>query len=136
MLTVYAVINLRMFPARITAETEKGKAMRNECALTKEQVNEAYKMCVSGETLGEVAKQFFVHKETLRNSFKRCGLRLPQRARPVKNLTTGERYPSITAAGKACRLDAANIRMVCNGERKTCGGMVWKYDGGNDNDTN
>ena len=108
--------------------------MQNEYALTEEQVVVAYQMCVSGKTLGEVATQFFVHSNTLANSFKRYGLKLPKRSRPVKNLTTGEKFPSVNVAAKVYGLDGQNIRAVCNGERKTCGGMVWEYDGGNDND--
>lgn len=97
-------------------------------AMAEEQVREAFRLYESGKTQTEIAKKYFISTTTLQTAFKRYGLQKPSRVRPVKNLTTGERFKSATAAAKAYRLDDANIHLVCKGERKTCGGYAWAYD--------
>lgn len=46
----------------------------------------------------------------------------------VRNLTTGESYPGVGAAARACGLDPSQIVKVCKGKRKTHGGYVWAYE--------
>jgi hypothetical protein len=48
-------------------------------------------------------------------------------ARPVVCLTTGERFPSITAAAQATGSTLVKILQVCQGKRKRTNGMAWAY---------
>lgn len=98
-------------------------------ALTEEQVREAHRLWKSGKTQAEVAAMFYVDAKALVKAFKRHGLPLTYKTvkRPVKNLTTGETFPSITAAGKAYNKHPNGIGKVCKGEMETCGGMRWAY---------
>lgn len=47
--------------------------------------------------------------------------------RPVVCLTTGERFPSITAAADATGAQICKILMVCQGKRKHTKGLAWAY---------
>ncbi len=47
--------------------------------------------------------------------------------RPVVCLTTGERFPSITAAAEATGTQICKIIPVCQGKRKHTGGLTWAY---------
>lgn len=54
--------------------------------------------------------------------------------KPVKNITTGKIYESITAASVACGVDPSTIVKNCKGKIKSCGKdpitgekFVWKY---------
>ena len=45
----------------------------------------------------------------------------------VKNLDTGDVYPSVNAAADALGLDPSKIVKTCKGTRKTHGGYRWAY---------
>ena len=47
--------------------------------------------------------------------------------RPVVCLTTGEWFPSITAAADATGAQLNKIILCCQGKRKTTKGLVWAY---------
>lgn len=54
-------------------------------------------------------------------------IRAAQPKRPVKNLDTGDVYPSISVAADALGLDPSKIVKTCKGTRKTHGGYRWAY---------
>lgn len=47
--------------------------------------------------------------------------------RKVKCVTTGKVYKSLKEAADEFGLHHSNLVACCNGRRKTCGGMIWKY---------
>lgn len=47
--------------------------------------------------------------------------------RPVVCTTTGELFPSITAAAKATGANLCKILLCCQGKRKRTKGLSWKY---------
>lgn len=47
--------------------------------------------------------------------------------KPVKCIETGQIYKSVSSAAKDMGLNSSNIIKVCNGERKTTGGLHWEY---------
>lgn len=49
--------------------------------------------------------------------------------KPVKNLDTGQTFPSINEAARASGLHQGAIWAVCNGRQKTHGGFRWAYEG-------
>lgn len=48
--------------------------------------------------------------------------------RPVVCLTTGELFPSITAAADATGASLSKILMCCQGKRKSTKGLAWAYE--------
>jgi hypothetical protein len=48
--------------------------------------------------------------------------------KPVICLTTGERFPSLTDAANAVRLNTSSICQCLRGRTKTSGGKTWAYD--------
>lgn len=54
-------------------------------------------------------------------------LRSAAERKPVKNLDTGEIFPSIQGAARALGLHAGAIWATCNGKQKTHGGFRWAY---------
>jgi hypothetical protein len=53
------------------------------------------------------------------------------RRHPVRNLDTGEIFPSIHDAAKSCNGAHGNIVKVCTGKRQTAYGYRWAYEGVN-----
>ena len=47
--------------------------------------------------------------------------------KPVKCLTTGKIYESVSDAAKDTNSDASNITKVCNGKYKTTNGLKWRF---------
>lgn len=46
---------------------------------------------------------------------------------PVKCITTGIQYHSISQAARQTRIERSNIGKVCNNKLKTAGKCLWEY---------
>lgn len=51
---------------------------------------------------------------------------MPKNARAVRCLDTGEEFPSIAAAARACKCGAQGIMNAINGKQMTAGGRRWE----------
>ena len=51
---------------------------------------------------------------------------MPKNARAVRCLDTGEEFPSIAAAARACGCGAQGIMRTINGHQTTAGGRRWE----------
>lgn len=49
-------------------------------------------------------------------------------SKPVRDLDTGETFPSVQAAARAYGTDASRISAVCRGRRKTTKGHRWAFE--------
>lgn len=55
-------------------------------------------------------------------------MRRAQPTRAVRNLSTGEVFPSIGSAARAYNTCATHIMKACKGKQKTCQGCKWAYE--------
>lgn len=89
---------------------------------------------LSWEEQGIVGEEAKRRKEALQKASHKNGYshKTPKNAHPVIQMDEyGERlhwYASSEVAARKLGLQGRNIRKVCDGERKHCGGFRWRWD--------
>jgi hypothetical protein len=72
------------------------------------------------------AKRYDVRKKMSEAAKRRTG-ELSSRGKKVVCVETGQVFPTAKEAGHHVQCTHKNISAVCNGKRKTCGGLHWKW---------
>ena len=69
----------------------------------------------------------YVNKELSNKYALTKQMNINKAKKPIKCLTTGKVYESVTAAAKDTNSDASNITKVCNGKYKTTNNLKWCF---------